>query len=153
METGTCCCCLAGWLAGLGAYLQLLRPPPPPAPITATRETDHFDGQILRGALHAESKNIKERFAGVGCGGDGKEVVGGGGGREGWSGGRRKRREKKVAPVVGLLRACRIVSTGFLFASHSCRLSERDESGADEVTAKRRDPLPPGTRTMPARQG
>lgn len=78
----------------LNAYLQLLRPQ---APITAPRETDHFDGQILRGASHAESKNTAERLAGFGCVGWKR----GGGGRG-------------SAGAGGLLQACRIVFTGFL---------------------------------------
>lgn len=100
METGTCC---------LDAYLRLFRPL---APITAPRETDHSDGQFLRGALHAESKNIAERLAGFGCVGW-KGGRGRGGGERGVAGGRGGGAGGSAAGG-GLLQACRIVSTGFL---------------------------------------
>lgn len=75
-------------------------------------------------------------------------------GGEGWGVKEKEEEEegREVAPVVGCCGLVALFRQGF-FGSPSCRLSEQDESRADEVTAKRRDPPPPGTRTMPARQG
>lgn len=62
-------------------------------------ETERFDLQILRDAC-TQSPKIKERFTGLGS--------------VGW---KEEEEEKVVVVVVVVKRACRIVSTGFLWFS------------------------------------
>lgn len=61
-----------------------------------------------------------------------------------------------VALAVGRRGLVALFRQGFFGSPSCCRLSERDESGADEVTARRRDPPPIGNANRgqcPARQG